>query len=213
VNVNAMRMLLLTGLVGSALGGCGSSTTSSSSSSSTSAVSSASSGTAAGATTPAPAATGGVAAAGTKLAVGKTATVAFDPDYSSDSATQRLQITVQSIVKGSLADFHGITLNAAEKAATPFYVKVRITNVGSGNVTAHNNDPGNQIQGMDSTGQPQDSVTFLGEFPRCNDVAAPTPMTSGKSFDTCLTFLVPGGITAAAYIGDSSYFKSPVTWK
>jgi hypothetical protein len=217
VNASAMRKVLLAALVGSAVTGCGGSSKSSSSGSaaptSTSSAASASSTTGAGATTSASAAAGGVVAAGTKLAVGKTATVAYDPDYASDSAKQRLQITVESIVKGSLADFHGITLNAAEKAGTPFYVKVRITNVGSGNVTAGNNDPGNQIQGIDSTGQAQDSITFLGEFPRCNDVAAPTPMATGKSFDTCLTFLVPGGITAAAYIGDSSYFKSPITWK
>jgi hypothetical protein len=48
-----------------------------------------------------------------------------------------------SIARGSPADFNGITLIASEKAATPFSVKVRITNVGAGNVTAANNDPGN----------------------------------------------------------------------
>jgi hypothetical protein len=38
-------------------------------------------------------------------------------------------------------------------------------------------------------------------------------MTTGKSYETCLTFLVPGGITAAAYTGDSDYIDSPVMWK
>jgi hypothetical protein len=215
MNVTPIRMLLAAVVVGSGLAACGGSTTKSSTSGSPApaGTSSASSVTAAG-TTSSPAATGStVTAPGTKLAVGRTAMVAYDPDYSSNSASRRLQITVKSIVRGSLADFHGITLDASEKAGTPVYVTVRITNVGSGNDTAGNNDPGNQIEGVDSTGQTQDSVTFIGDFPRCNDTAAPTPMNPGKSFETCLTFLVPGGISAAAYIGDSAYFNSPVTWR
>jgi hypothetical protein len=224
VNASAIRLLLLSGLAASGLAACGSSGPTSSASSSAaapaasaSAAPSTSTGSAAsapaGSAARSAAAAGGLTPPGTKLAVGNTALVAYDPDYSSNSAKQRLKITVESIEKGSLADFHGISLDATEKAGTPYYVKVQITNVGSGNVSADNNDPGNQIQGMDRTGHPQDSVTFIGDFPRCNDNAAPTPMPPGKSFATCLTFLVPGGITAAAYIGDSGYFNSPVTWK
>jgi hypothetical protein len=200
VNAQATRALLLTALAGVGLSGCGGSSTKSS-------------GTASASTTAASTAAGGVVAAGAKLSVGSTAVVAYDPDYSSNSTTQRLKITVQSIDKGSLADFNGITLDASQKAGTPEYVKVQITNVGSGDASAKHNDPGNQIEGIDTSGQAEDSLSIIGDFPRCNQVAAPTPMPPGKSFDTCLTFLVPGGITAAAYIGDSSYFNSPVTWK
>jgi hypothetical protein len=200
VNAKAIRALLLTALVGAGLSGCGGSSTKSS-------------GSASASTASASTAAGGVVAAGAKLSVGSPAVVAYDPDYSSNSTTQRLKITVQSIDKGSLADFHGITLDASQKAGTPFYVKVQITNVGVGDASAKHNDPGNQIEGIDTSGQAEDSLSIIGDFPRCNQVAAPTPMPPGKSFDTCLTFLVPGGITAAAYIGDSSYFNSPVTWK
>lgn len=212
VNAKATRALLLTALVGGGLSGCGGSSTKSSSSSGSAQAGSTSASSTSG-TASAPTAAGGVAAAGAKLSVGSTAVVAYDPDYSTDSTKQQLKITVQSIAKGSLADFHGITLDASQKAGTPVYVKVRITNVGSGDVSANNNDPGNQIEGIDTSGQGEDSLSIIGDFPRCNQVAAPTPMPPGKSFDTCLTFLVPGGITAAAYIGDSSYFNSPVTWK
>jgi hypothetical protein len=223
VNASVIRKLVLAALTGSVVAGCGGSATGSSSSTTAAPAGSVSTPSAtSAAATSAPAtssaaasapAAGGVTAPGTKLAVGKTAVVAYDPDYSSNSTKQKLQVTVDSIVKGSLADFHGISLDAAEKAGTPYYVKVRITNVGAGDVSANNNDPGNQIQGIDSTGHPQDSVSFIGDFPRCNDVSAPTPMGPGKSFSSCLTFLVPGGITAAAYIGDSGYFSSPVTWR
>jgi hypothetical protein len=214
VNAKATRALLLTALAGAGLSGCGGSSTKSSSSSGAGQAASPSASSAGGTgTASAPTAAGGLAAAGAKYSVGSTALVAYDPDYSSNSTRQQLKITVQSITKGSLADFNGITLDASQKAGTPFYVKVRITNVGSGDASANNNDPGNQIEGIDTSGQAEDSLSIIGDFPRCNQVAAPTPMPPGKSFDTCLTFLIPGGITAAAYIGDSSYFNSPVTWK
>jgi glucose/arabinose dehydrogenase len=162
-----------------------------------------------------PTSSAGVTPPGTKLAVGKTAILALKPlgDVSSSPATERVQITVESIVKGTLADFNGIQLNAAQKAGIPFYVKVRLTNVGPGDLSASNNDPSIDIEGVDNTGQTQQSLTFIGNFPRCNSISPPKPMTRGKSFETCLTFLIPGGITAAAYTGTSDYSNSPVTWK
>ncbi len=165
--------------------------------------------------TPASAPAGAVTAPGTKLAVGRTAIVAYKPgsDFSNSPAKQRLQITVTSIAKGTLADFNGLKLDATQKAGTPFYVKVRIENVGPGDAAAGTDDPSVDIEGLDSTGQTQQSVTFLGTFPRCDDVSPPKLLTRGKSFATCLTFLVPGGITAAAYTGTSDYVSSPVTWR
>jgi hypothetical protein len=147
--------------------------------------------------------------------VGQTALVAYKPtsDFSNSPAKDRLEVTVTSITKGTLSDFNGIQLDAAEKASTPFYVKVRIKNAGPGDVTASDSDPSVEVQGVDKTGQTQQSVTFIGDFPKCNDVTPPKHMTTGKSYETCLTFLVPGGITAAAYTGDSDYIDSPVTWK
>jgi hypothetical protein len=220
----AIRVGISAALVTLGIAACGGSSGNSSSSSSTAAAPSTASATSAAvaATTSAsstsasaPDSAGGVAAPGTKLAIGKTAIVGYrDPsDFSDKPATQRLQVTVTSIAKGSLADFKGVQLDAAQKASTPFYVKVRITNVGPGNVTAKDSDPSVQIQGIDSTGQAQQSVTFIGDFPRCDSVTAPTPMTRGKAFQTCLTFLIPGGIKAAAYTGTSQYESSPVTWK
>ena len=72
--------------------------------------------------------------------------------------------------------------------------------------------PGIQIEGVDKTGQTQQSVTFFGDFPKCDEKSAPNPMGVGSSFETCLTFLVPGGITKVAYTGTESYIDKPVTW-
>ncbi len=153
----------------------------------------------------------GIAAPGTKLTAGQTATVLYTPPLTTGKKFM-LKITVESIEKGTLADFNGIQLDAAQKASIPAYVKVRLSDLSPGDASASNNDPSVAVEGVDNTGQQQQSVTFFGTFPRCNSVSAPHPFTQGKSFETCLTFMVPGGITHAAWIGADSYVSSPVTW-
>jgi hypothetical protein len=158
----------------------------------------------------APGSAGGVTAPGARLAVGQAAIVPYNPP-SAQATTFRLKVTVESIEKGTLADFHGIQLDATEKASTPYYVKVRIENLSPGDA-ARADDPSVAMEGLDSTNQTQQSVTFLGDFPRCDDKTPPKPLSQGKAFETCLVYLVPGGIKAAAYTGTSKYFAAPVTW-
>ncbi|MDQ6817246.1 MAG: hypothetical protein M3018_07545 [Actinomycetota bacterium] len=153
----------------------------------------------------------GTTVPGTKLTAGQTAMVLYTPPLTTGKKFM-LKVTVESIQKGTLADFNGIQLDAAQKASTPVYVKVRLSDLSPGNASTSNNDPSVAINGVDNTGQQQQSVTFFGTFPRCNSVSAPQPFTQGKSFETCLTFMVPGGITKAAWIGTDRYISSPVTW-
>jgi hypothetical protein len=205
---------------------CGSSSSSgggSTQSASSSAAPAATSSSAAAATTRSAAATtssaaasagGATAAPGTSLKTGASASVPFATTLKSgkDGPSYKLTVQVQSMTKGTLADFNGIQLDATEKASTPFYVKAKITNLGPGKINTSDNDPGIQIEGVDKTGQTQQSVTFLGDFPKCDEKSAPNPMGVGSSFETCLTFLVPGGITKVAYTGTESYIDKPVTW-
>lgn len=153
----------------------------------------------------------GITAPGTKLIAGQTATVLYTPPLTT-AKSYVLKVTVESIQKGSLSDFNGIQLDAAQKASIPEYVKVRLSDLSSGDASASNNDPSVAINGIDNTAQQQQSVTFFGTFPRCNAVSAPKPFTKGQSFETCLTFMVPGGITHAAWLGTDNYINSPVTW-
>ncbi len=155
---------------------------------------------------------GGVAAPGTSLSLGQTATLLFTPPGATNGPTYKLQVTVRSIRKGTLADFNGIQLNAAEKASTPVYVKVHIKNVDTKAITGSNDYPAVPLEGVDNTQQSQQSVTFIGDFPPCPDNDAPKPFTPGQTFDTCLTFLIPGGITKVAWNGTDQYMNTPVTW-
>jgi hypothetical protein len=226
------RRVLLAALgaasLAAALTGCGGSgsTSSSGSPSSSSSANSAPAGATAtpvAATSSAPA-TGGQSAGGSSgitqpgaaLTAGQSATVPYQVTLSNggDGPTYKLRISVQSIQRGTLADFNGIQLDADQKASTPYYARVQMTNLSSSALNTGDNDPAGAIQGLDKTGQPQDSVTFLlGTFPRCPDATTPNPFKAGQSFDTCLTFLVPGGITKVAYTGPpQSYYDSPLTW-
>jgi hypothetical protein len=154
---------------------------------------------------------GGIAAPGTRLSVGQSAKVAYAPAGSTDkSKASTLLVTVQSFDKGTLADFNGIQLDSSEKASTPYYVKIHVTNLGPHDIDVDGSAAA--IEGVDNTGNNQSSVTFIGDFPHCPDAASTKPMGSGKGYDDCLTFLVPGGITKVSYNGTSDYIDSPVTW-
>ena len=202
-------VVLATAGVVVAVAACGSS--SSSSSNSSSSAQPAASPSPAAATTPASSnapAHAGVAAPGTKLAVGSSAEVKYTP--LSHATPSTLKVTVQSLQKGTLDDFKGIQLDASQKAATPVYVKVKVTNLGPGTIDVDATSAA--IEGLDSTGNTAQSVTFIGTFPRCPDNQSTTQMHAGSSFNNCLTFLVPGGINKVVYTGTDAYISSPVSW-
>jgi len=155
------------------------------------------------------AAAGGVASPGTKLAIGSSATVDYRP-LSGSHAPSKLKVTVESLQKGTLDDFKGIELDSAQKASTPIYVKVKVTNLGPGTIDVDGTSAA--IEGLDGTGNTAQSVTFIGTFPKCPDHQSTSQMPSGSSYDSCLTFLVPGGISKVAYTGTDAYINSPVTW-
>jgi hypothetical protein len=205
----------LTGLaMAVGLAACGSS--SSSSSSSATSTTSAAAPAASSSTTTTQAAGGatskpGAAAPGTKLTIGQPATVAYRPPGTTNgSKNATLRLTVASFEKGALSDFNGIKLDASQKASTPYYVKVHVTNLGPHTIDVDGTSAA--VEGVDNTGNTQQSITFIGDFPRCTDKASTTPMPTGQSYDNCLTFLVPGGITKVAYSGTDDYINSPVTW-
>ena len=150
----------------------------------------------------------GPAAPGTKLTIGASANVRYTP--LSHARPSTLKVAVKSLQKGTLDDFNGIQLDAAQKASTPVYVKVRVTNLGPGTIDVDASSAA--IEGLDRTGNTVQSVTFIGTFPRCPDHQSTAQMRAGSSYDNCLTFLVPGGIDKVAYTGTDAYVNSPVTW-
>jgi hypothetical protein len=174
-------------------------------------------------TTAASPSSGGLTPPGTKLAMGGQATVGWVPPskFSANGAQTgyKLQVSVDSIEKGSIGDFKNIDLDADQKRSTPYYVKVTVKALED--VKTGTDDPDISFDAIDDRGQEQGSVTFFGTFERCDDKQVPRPFTSGTSYQSCITYLMPGGgsIDEVQWKSGPSrknevtpYFDKPIVW-
>jgi hypothetical protein len=160
---------------------------------------------------------------GAHLGFGQKATVAWIPPSDFGTGAQKglkLRVSVESIQRGTLADFKNVQLDAGERHDTPYYVTVRITALAK-TAPPKTDDPAISFDAIDDRGQKQESVTFLGTFQRCNETTPPKPFTDGKSFTSCLTYLMPGGGSIQKMQWNdgphgaddvSAYFDHPIVW-
>src|SRR5580765_4015501 len=133
---------------------------------------------------------------GAHLAFGGPATVGWVPP-AQDTGTGahhgiKLRVTGVSIQKGTMADFRNVALNGNERSSTPYYVQLRVTALSS-TPPPKDSDPAITFTAIDDRGQQQQSITFLGTFSRCDDPMPPKQFVSGKTYESCLAYLIPGG--------------------
>ena len=161
---------------------------------------------------------------GAHLAFGGLATVGWVPP-SQDTGTGahrgiRLRVTVVSIQKGTMADFRNVQLNGTERKSTPYYVQLRVTALSS-TPPPKDSDPAITFTAIDDRGQQQQSITFLGTFSRCDDPMPPKHFVSGKTYESCLAYLIPGGGSIQKVQWDNGpaaanevtpYFDRPIVW-
>jgi hypothetical protein len=170
----------------------------------------------------APAAAGGLTPPGTHLALGQDATVGWVPEGGGEGAHAglKLQVDVLSIVKASMSDFKNVDLTGAQKSDTPYYVRLRITALGAAPPKS-GDDPAITFDAIDDRGQQQGSVTFFGTFQPCDETTPPKPFAAGKSYSSCLVYLMPGGGSIqkvqwadgpSGSDGLTPYFEKPVVW-
>jgi hypothetical protein len=158
----------------------------------------------------------GTTAAGAKLALGTPAVVDYEPG-GPPKPTYRLQLTVLSIKKGSQADLNGVELEKAEQGKTPYYVSLRIQNLGSGDAAAEENQPAASFQATDDRGQQGQELTVLGTFRPCPNVTQPKHFTRGVTYQTCVIYMVggSGSIVQEEWTGNGvdAYAENPIVWK
>ena len=161
---------------------------------------------------------------GAHLAFGGPATVGWVPP-SQDTGTGahrgiKLRVTVVSIQKGTMADFRNVQLNGTERKSTPYYVQLRVTALSS-TPPPKDSDPAITLTAIDDRGQQQQSITFLGTFSRCDDPMPPKQFVSGKTYESCLAYLIPGGGSIQKVQWDNGpaaanevtpYFDRPIVW-
>ena len=160
---------------------------------------------------------GGLTEPGATLTLGETAHVTYKPLTATDDKNLfHVDVTAEEIETGSIDDFENISLDEDQKASTPYYVTVKIENTGKeiplGDMEG---DPDLKFGAIDDRGQEQPSITFIGDFERCEDTDAPKPFAKGKSYESCLAFLVggDGSITEVRWKGSDKYILKPVAWK
>jgi hypothetical protein len=132
----------------------------------------------------------------------------------------KLQVTVVSIHKGTMADFRNVELNGNQRNSTPYYVQLRVTALSNASVPK-DSDPAITFTAIDDRGQEQQSITFLGTFSRCDDPMPPKQFVSGKTYRSCLAYLIPGGGSIQKVQWDNGpaaanqvtpYFDRPIVW-
>ncbi|MEP7026586.1 MAG: hypothetical protein ABJB47_22840 [Actinomycetota bacterium] len=167
---------------------------------------------------------GGLTPPGTHLAFGQPAIVRYIPVSDTSTAAKKgikLQVTVESIQKGTIADFANVQLNKDEKKSTPYYVKLRVKALTGVAPPTSTDDPAFVFDAIDDRGQKQGAINFIGTFQRCSTVSMPKHFVSGKSYDTCFAYLIPGGGSIqkeqwgdgpVPADGVSVYFEKPLVW-
>ena len=161
---------------------------------------------------------------GKRLKLGQAATLGWIPlDEATGSGAKKglkVKVVVQSIEKGKIADFSNVKLNASQKKTTPYYVRVKITALAKTKPKG-TDDPHIALRAIDDRDQAQGRIIVFGTFPKCDSTAAPKPFVSGKSYETCLAYLMAGGGSIKSVEWNdgpakadklSPYFDKPVVW-
>jgi hypothetical protein len=159
-----------------------------------------------------PAATsGGLTPMGSTLKIGDPALIAYDD--ATNHKKSRIQVTPVKIEKGTIDDFKNIDLDGKQKSSTPYYVTMKVKNVGKGDLSG--TDPASFIDGVDDRGQEQSNIIFFGTFDRCNSDKAKS-LKPGESYSSCLAYLIAGGgsIVGMRWVHfDEKTSKSDINWK
>jgi hypothetical protein len=159
-----------------------------------------------------PAATsGGLTPMGSTLKIGDPALIAYDD--ATNHKKSRIQVTPVKIEKGTIDDFKNIDLDGKQKSSTPYYVTMKVKNVGKGDLSG--TDPASFIDGVDDRGQEQSNIIFFGTFDRCNSDRAKS-LKPGESYSSCLAYLIAGGgsIVGMRWVHfDEKTSKSDINWK
>lgn len=142
---------------------------------------------------------------GADLSFGDTATVIHEPNQKRGTV---LELTVDTATKGSTKDFAGFILDDYTRAATPYYVDVRVENVGEGEVG------GNAVPlwGVDADNTLLPPATFTTTFRPCPSKPLPDQFDPGDSFRTCLVYLAPdrGSLDAMSFRPNQQF--DPIRW-
>ncbi len=143
--------------------------------------------------------------AGTELKFGDTATVAYEPNTQRSSV---LEMSVNSVQQGRIADFAAYPMDAKTKRSRPYYVRFTVKNVGAGDLSRAA-VPLFAVNESDALVQPS---SFNNTFKKCPSRPLPAGFATGKSFKGCLAYLIPDGGTLTQMSFRPLQDFEPITW-
>lgn len=143
--------------------------------------------------------------AGTKLAFGGRATVPYQPNQQRGTV---LALTVEKVTKARMKDFASYVLDDRTKASTPYYVEVKVANVGAGDVGGTDVP----LWAVDRTNTLIHSSSFTNTYQRCPSAALPASFPPHATATSCLVYLVPdhGELTAVSFRPLQAF--EPIEW-
>ncbi len=143
---------------------------------------------------------------GSTLAVGDTATVAYEPRQDRVGA---MDIKVTSLEKASFDQFVGWELTPEIKSTSPYFVRATVTNVGD-------TDLGGRpvpLYVVDGENRLIESSLFTGAFKPCEGASFPQKFKSGDTLKACMVYLAPGkgDLTAVSFRPSQEF--NPIIWE
>lgn len=143
---------------------------------------------------------------GAKLMEDSSASVVYQV---ADKAASAITVTVTSVRKGSIKkDFKFFSLDAATKAATPFYVDVAVKNEGPAGLGG----AALPIFAHDSSNTNLPANDIVGSFKPCRNATLPESFLPGANAKLCLVFLVPKGKALQSVDLQTGSTKDAITW-
>lgn len=123
--------------------------------------------------------------AGSDVAVGKVATVVYDPG----GAASAVAVRIDSAKKGKISDFRFFSLDASTKKSTPYYVNATVKNqgpagLGGATVPLYLHTSANTVYPPNE---------LVGTFKPCPTATLPKSFLPSASAKVCLVYLVPRG--------------------
>ncbi len=144
--------------------------------------------------------------AGTTLAFTEPAVVAYEPNSQRSSV---LSMSVDSIQTGQIADFGAYQLDDRAKTSTPYYVRVTVKNVGSGDLSRS----AVPLLAVDTRNTLRQPSTFNNEFTKCPSKPLPAGFAPNMSVQSCLVYLIPSGGTLTEMSFRPLQAFEPILWK
>jgi hypothetical protein len=142
---------------------------------------------------------------GSKLKLGDTATVSWQPDQ---NTTGVIKVAVTKLQQVPLSTFSDFRLTGAVRKSTPYFVHATVRNVGKSDLSGVRVP----LYLLDNRNTLLRTSTFQALFPACPSRPLPAKFTRGKKVSVCLVYFVPKHGTLVAISFRPTQDFDAITW-